>query len=60
MTTTKKVDFIGYSDSGIDEAIQNALQQAGEHTRYEVVETCGSQVGDNKTQYQVTITAFFD
>ena len=60
MITIKKGDFVGYSDAGIDEAIQQALKQAGEHTRYEVIETRGSQIGDNKTQYQVTIIAFFD
>lgn len=60
MAIVKKGDYIGYSDSGIDEAIENALQQAGEHAYFEVIETRGSQIGDSKRQYQATITAFLD
>lgn len=59
MNTTNTGEFTGYSDSGIDEAIQHALQQAGEHSHFEIIETRGSQIGDNTRHYQVTITAFY-
>ncbi|KTD26239.1 MULTISPECIES: dodecin domain-containing protein [Legionella] len=60
MATTKKGDFIGYSEVGIDQAIQNALQKAGEHSHFEVIETRGSQIGEDKRQYEATIIAFLD
>ncbi|ARG96315.1 hypothetical protein [Legionella micdadei] len=60
MATTKKGDYIGYSDAGINEAIQNALKKAGEHSYFEVIETRGSQIGEDKRQYEATITAFLD
>lgn len=60
MIRVKKGDYIGYSDSGIDEAIENALRQAGEHAYFEVIETRGSQIGESKRHYQATITAFLD
>lgn len=59
MKTKDKGEYTGYSDSGIDEAIQNALRKAGEHTHFEIIETRGSQIGENKRHYQVTITAFY-
>ncbi|WP_133128578.1 dodecin domain-containing protein [Legionella nagasakiensis] len=58
MITKKIGDFTGYSDSGIYEAVQNALEKAGEHAHFEVVETCCSQGGENDRQYQVTLTTF--
>lgn len=58
MKTIKTGEYTGYSNSGIDDAIQNALQKAGEHTHFEIIETRGSQIGENKRHYQVTITAF--
>ncbi|MDI9818958.1 MULTISPECIES: dodecin domain-containing protein [unclassified Legionella] len=54
----KTGEYTGSSDSGINEAIQNALQKAGEHTRIEVVETRSSHVGDDKRYYQVTVSTF--
>ena len=60
MITTKTGDYTGYSTSGIEEAIQNALLKAGDHNRYEIIETRGSQIGDNERHYHVTITAFLD
>lgn len=59
-TTVTKKEYTGFSDLGITEALKNALQEVGEHTRFEVIETQGSQIGEDKTQYQVTIAAFFD
>lgn len=58
MTIKKTGDFTGYSDSGIDEAIQDALEKAGDHARIEVVETRGSQTTDDTRQYQVTLATF--
>jgi dodecin len=60
MITTKTGEFIGYSNSSIDEAIKNALQKAGEHSYFEVIETLGSHLGEGIRHYQVTIAAFFD
>lgn len=60
MIATKSGDYIGYSTSGIDEAIQNALQKAGDHNHFEIVETRGSQIGEDERHYQATITAFFE
>lgn len=58
MTRKKVGDFTGYSNSGIDEAIQDALDKAGDYTHIEVVETRGSQVKEDTPQYQVTIATF--
>ncbi len=60
MAAIKIGDYIGHSDLGIHEAIQNALQKVGEHTHFEVIETLGSQIGQDKPEYRVTITAFLD
>ncbi len=55
----KKIgDFTGYSDCGIDEAIQDALDKAGEYAHVEVVETRGSHIKGDHRQYQVTLTTF--
>ena len=60
MTIKKTRDYTGYSDESIDEAVQNALQKAGEHSRFEVIETRGSQLNDNKRHYQIMLTTFSD
>ena len=52
--------YIGYSSHGMSEAIEDALQQAGEHTRCEVVESIGSQDNQDQKQYQVTVTTYID
>lgn len=48
-------DFVGFSESGIDDAVQNALENAGNPMHYEVVETLGSQNNKTRRQYQVTL-----
>ena len=58
MTSKKVGDFTGYSSLGIDEAIKDALDKAGDYARLEVVETRGSQVKEASRQYQVTIATF--
>lgn len=56
---TKKIGyFTGQSNLDIHEAIEMALEQAGEHAHFEVVETSCSQAGQEDRQYQVTVTAF--
>jgi flavin-binding protein dodecin len=55
-TTTR--DFTGYSEFGIEEAIQDALEKAGDYVRVEIIETRGSQANGDNRQYQVTLTAF--
>lgn len=57
---TKIGEYTGYSDSGINEAIQNALQKASEHKHIEIIETRSSQTGEDKRYYQVTISTFSD
>ncbi len=58
MTIKKAGDYTGYSDSGIDEAIQDALEKAGDHARVEIVETRGSQTNGDQRRYQVTLATF--
>lgn len=58
MTKTMSKDFTGYSETGIEEAIQDALNKAGNYVRVEVVETRGSQSKGDSRQYQVTLTTF--
>ena len=48
-------DFVGFSESGIDDAVQNALENAGNPMHFEVVETLGSQNNKTRRQYQVTL-----
>ena len=58
MTEIKSKDFTGYSNMGLDEAIQDALHQAGDYIRVEVIEAAGSQAKGNNRQYQVTLATF--
>ena len=58
MTKIKAGDFTGYSDAGLDEAIQDALDKAGEYVRVEVIETRGSHLEGEQRQYQVTVATF--
>ncbi|KTD34636.1 hypothetical protein Lmor_1169 [Legionella moravica] len=48
-------DFVGFSEAGIDDAVQNALENAGNPLHFEVVETLGSQKNKTRRQYQVTL-----
>ncbi|MBA4697477.1 MAG: hypothetical protein H2069_08855 [Legionella sp.] len=54
----KTGEYTGFSCSGITEAIQNALQKAGDHSSIEVVETLSTQVGRGKRYYQVLVSTF--
>lgn len=56
--TRKKEDFTGYSDSGIDKAMEDALDKAGNPTQVEIVETRGSHINGDNRQYQVTLATF--
>lgn len=47
--------FTGFSESGIDEAIQNALINAGNPPHFEVIETIGSRDNNAYRKYQVTL-----
>ncbi|MCL9684454.1 dodecin family protein [Legionella maioricensis] len=47
--------FTGFSESGIDDAIQNALDNAGNPIHFEVIETRGSRDNDAYRQYQATL-----
>ncbi|WP_152571537.1 dodecin domain-containing protein [Legionella norrlandica] len=51
-------DFTGFSESGIDDAIQNALKKAGDPVHFEVIETLSSQGNQSDRQYQVTLKTF--
>jgi flavin-binding protein dodecin len=59
----KKIELVGTSPNGIEDAVQNALTKAGESIRnirwFEIMETRG-QVENNKVaHWQVTIKVGF-
>jgi len=57
MKKTNKQDFVGQSDSNLDEAIQKAISQGKiDAERYKVIEITGSQQTNNKKQYQVVLS----
>ena len=58
MISKKLGDYIGCSSKGIHEAIDDALSQAGEHSRFEVIETTSSRNNQNNKEYQVTLSIF--
>lgn len=58
--TVKTGDYTGYSTCDLEQAIQNALEKAGAPAYFEVIETRGSQIGEEERHYHVTITAFSD
>lgn len=58
MTTLLTKDYTGYSNSGLDDAIGNALQEAGDYQHVEVIETRSSYRPEGSRQYQVTLTTF--
>ncbi len=58
MTRIKSGDYTGYSTTGINEAIQDALTKAGDYVRIEIIETRGTQVNGDNRQYQVTLATF--
>lgn len=58
MNNKKIGDFTGFSDTGIQEAIENALSQAGAHERFEVIETSSSQRDETNRQYQVMLSTY--
>lgn len=58
MSQSKAGDLTGYSNSGIDDAIQNALEKVKDRLRIEVVETRGSQERGGNRQYEVTLATF--
>ncbi len=47
--------FTGNSELGIDEAIQNALDNAGNPSHYEVLETQGSRDNKDYCHYQAIL-----
>lgn len=53
-------DFVGFSELGIHEAVQNALKKAGEPSHFEVVETLSSQNTKTKRLYEVRIKTHID
>ena len=50
-------EFVGYSDTGIEDAIEKAKEQAGEQQRFVVVETLGESSHQDKNKYKVTLKA---
>ena len=59
----KKVDLVGASAIGFDDAVKNASERAGKTLRnlrwFEVVETRGKISGATITQWQVTVQVGF-
>lgn len=60
MTIVKNKDFTGYSESGLEDALAQALQKAGEYQRVEVIETRSSHTTEENKSYQVTIATYKD
>lgn len=58
MNTKKIGDFIGYSNSDIHEAIKDALNKAGEHSHFEIIESQCSQANEDNRMYKVTLATF--
>ena len=61
--TYKLIDLVGTSSSGVDDAIQNAIQRAGRTLKaldwFEVVATRGLIQDGKVAQYQVTLRVGF-
>lgn len=59
----KKIELVGSSPDGIEQAIQNAIERASQTVRnmrwFEVVETRGHIEGGKIAHYQVTIKVGF-
>ena len=59
----KKIELVGSSKDSIEDAINNALQRAGQTVRemqwFEVTETRGYIGEGNKPEYQVTLKIGF-
>lgn len=60
MTRITEKDFTGYSHASIDEAIHNAVEKAGQHLRFEVIETRSQHDNAGRPHYQATITTFHE
>lgn len=58
MTIMREKDFTGYSRDSIHEAIDNAIEKAGEHQCVEVIETRSHHDEAGYAHYQATITTF--
>jgi len=56
MNAIKNNDVIGYSISGIDEAIKDAIEKTENYTNIAVVEILSSLFKDDTCRYQVTLT----
>lgn len=61
--TYKKLEIVGTSPNGTDDAIRNAIATASKSLRhidwYEVVESRGHVVDDQIAHYQVTLKVAF-
>ncbi|MFV8819379.1 dodecin [Haliea sp. E17] len=61
--TYKKIEIVGSSKHGIDDAIRNAIQQANKTTRnlewFEVQDTRGHIVDGEVAHFQVTLKIGF-
>ena len=59
----KKIELVGSSPEGLQQAIENAVAKAGETIRnmrwFEVVETRGQIMDDNISHWQVTVKIGF-
>jgi|CryBogDrversion2_4_1035264.scaffolds.fasta_scaffold132088_1 flavin-binding protein dodecin len=57
MYAIKNCDVIGYSISGIDEAMKDALEKTENYSNIAVVEILSSLFKDDTCRYQVTLTS---
>lgn len=62
-STYKKIEIVGTSTKGFEDAVQNAITAAGKSLEglswFEVVEQRGSIQGNKLTEYQVTVRIGF-
>jgi hypothetical protein len=54
----KTHDYVGNSKSSLCEAIKDALHKAGEHQRYEIIESLSTRSSENTYHYQVLLAIF--
>ena len=63
MKVYKKIELVGISDRSVEDAIENAIEQASRTVKgmswFEVVEIRGAVKDDRVTEYQVTMNVGF-
>lgn len=58
MKHTKPIDYTGHSHTSLPDAINNALDKAGEHAHFNVIETQCSHHAEANPRYEVLLVAY--